>query len=71
MSKNREPVQYHWIMTVQTPGGQIATNDGPIGVIPGMHTHTSSYQTVLDVMRKWLDEDRLIVLYFSLDKDAM
>ncbi|MFD9603295.1 hypothetical protein [Streptomyces sp. NPDC059970] len=59
------PVTYHWIATVQTSRGQIVTNDGPVDVTPGVHTHTSTYNAVIaNLTEKHGQEFGL--LFFSL-----
>lgn len=59
-------VTYHWIMTVQTGDGRQGTNDGRIDAIPGIHTHESTYTTVLKSMKQWIGAEDTTVLFFSL-----
>lgn len=42
-----QPVTYHWIATVQTGRGLIVTNDGQVTAVPGLHTHTTTYNAVM------------------------
>ncbi|GGS41523.1 hypothetical protein F2B00_22100 [Streptomyces parvus] len=65
-----EPVTYHWIATIQTARGQIATDDGPVTAVPGVHTHTTIYQNI----QAYLEEKygaNFVVLFFSLTPDQL
>lgn len=64
------PVTYHWIATVQTGRGRIETNDGPVGVIPGVHTHTSTYQAVLANLTEKYGQD-FGLLFFALEPNQL
>lgn len=61
-----EQVVYHWIMTVRTNDGRQGSRDGRINVVPGVHTHEGSYETVRKLMEEWLGVDDLTVVFFSL-----
>lgn len=61
---------YHWIATIQTARGQIATDDGPVTAVPGVHTHTTTYQNI----QAYLEEkygSNFVVLFFSLTPDQL
>ncbi|MFE9777749.1 hypothetical protein ACFYPA_06280 [Streptomyces sp. NPDC005775] len=63
-------VTYHWIATVQTGRGQIATDDGPVTAVPGVHTHTSTYQAIhANLAEKY--GPNFVVLFFSLTPDQL
>jgi hypothetical protein len=66
-----DPVQHHWIMTVQTTDGRQATSDGPIDVIPGMHTHETSYKAVRKSVAAWVGTNEFSVLFFSLTPNQL
>jgi len=61
-----DPIKHHWIMTVQTSDGRQGTRDGRIDVVPGIHTHESSFQTVRKLVQDWLGTDEITVVFFSL-----
>jgi len=65
-----EPVTYHWIATVQTGRGRIETNDGPVSAIPGVHTHTSTYQAVLANLTEKYGTD-FGLLFLALEPDQL
>ncbi|WKK21670.1 hypothetical protein QZH56_22800 [Streptomyces olivoreticuli] len=66
-----EPVVHHWIMTVQTANGMQGTYDGPISVVPGVDTRTSSYTEVRAFLAEQMGTERLTVLFFALEPDAL
>ncbi|MGW5291511.1 hypothetical protein [Streptomyces bacillaris] len=65
-----EPVTYHWIATIQTGRGQIATDDGPVTAVPGVHTHTSTYQAIHGSLTEKYGAN-FVVLFFSLTPDQL
>ncbi|MGW2367138.1 hypothetical protein ACWCZ5_16340 [Streptomyces sp. NPDC001667] len=65
------PVKYHWVMTVQTADGRQGTYDGPIDVVPGIHTHTSTYNVVRKFLTEQMGTDRLTVLFFAIAPDQL
>lgn len=64
------PVAYHWIATVQTGGGRIDTHDGSIGVVPGVHTRTVTYNTVMTNLNEKYPRG-FALLFFSLTPDQL
>lgn len=64
------PVTYHWIATVQTSNGLIKTNDGPVSAIPGIHTHTSTYNAILANLKE-MHGPNFGLLFFSLTPDQL
>jgi hypothetical protein len=64
-------VAYHWIMTVQTDDGRQGTNDGQIGALPGIHTDESTYTTVLNGMKKWMETEQVTVVFYRLVPNAI
>ncbi|MFI1183367.1 hypothetical protein ACH4UT_27990 [Streptomyces sp. NPDC020799] len=66
-----EPVQHHWIMTVQTANGMQGTYDGPVDVVPGVHTRTSSFAAVREILAEQMGTERFTVLFFALEPDAL
>ncbi|WP_329217353.1 hypothetical protein [Streptomyces microflavus] len=63
-----EPVIYHRIATVQNARGLIATYDGPVPAVPGIHTHTSTYNAVMANLKEKFGSD-FGLLFFSLTPD--
>ncbi|MCX4605463.1 hypothetical protein OG402_33900 [Streptomyces anulatus] len=61
---------YHWIATIQTDRGQIATDDGPVTAVPGVHTHTTTYQAIQDNLTE-KHGSNFAVLFFSLTPDQL
>lgn len=61
---------YHWIATIQTARGQIATDDGPVTAVPGIHTHTTTYQAIQDNLTEKYGAN-FVVLFFSLAPDQL
>ncbi|MEU5429960.1 hypothetical protein AB0H73_30805 [Streptomyces olivoreticuli] len=66
-----EPVVHHWIMTVQTADGRQGTYDGPIDVVPGVHTHTSTYDVVRKFLAEQMGTERFTVLFFAIAPDQL
>lgn len=65
-----EPVTYHWIATVQTDRGQIATDDGPVTAVPGIHTRTTTYNAIhANLAEKY--GSNFVVLFFSLEPNQL
>jgi hypothetical protein len=65
------PVKHHWIITVRTADGRQATRDGRIDVVPGIHTHEGSFQTVRNLVEEWLGTDELTVVFFNLTPNQL
>jgi hypothetical protein len=66
-----DSVLHHWIITVRTADGRQATRDGRIDVVPGIHTHEGSFQTVRKLVEEWLGTDELTVVFFSLTPNQL
>ncbi|MEV6669937.1 hypothetical protein [Streptomyces sp. NPDC051162] len=66
-----EPVEYHWIMTVQTDDGMQGTYDGSIGAVPGIHTRTSTYKSVRKLLVGQMGTDRFVVLFYDAQPDHL
>jgi hypothetical protein len=71
MSDQPAPVVFHWIMTVQTTSGHQGTNNGLVTATPGMHTHESTYASVLKGMEEWIGTPQISVLFFSLEPNTL
>lgn len=65
------PVAHHWIATIQTTSGLIATDDGSIDAIPGVHTHTSTFRAVQACIAEMRGTDDYVLLFFSLTPDQL
>ncbi|MGH3584690.1 MAG: hypothetical protein ACRDQ0_00035 [Pseudonocardia sp.] len=66
-----QPIAYHWVATIQTAGGVIATDDGSIDAVPGVHTHTSTYRAVQACIAKTRGTEDYVLLFFSLTPDRL
>ena len=66
-----KPVKHHWIMTVQAADGRQGTSDGSIDVVPGLHTHASTYAVVLNGMKEWIGSTNVTVLFFALSPNQI
>jgi hypothetical protein len=64
-------IELHWIMTALSPRGLQGTFDGSINAVPGMHTHTSSYNVIRDIVADKIGSAEFVVLFFSLTPDAI
>ena len=64
-------IEFHWIMTVQTADGLQGSFDGQINAVPGIHTHTSSYNVVRDHMADNVGTSQFAVLFFLLEPNAL
>ena len=65
-AKEQTGTAYHWVMTVQADDGRQGTNDGLVNVIPGLHTHQSTYTEVLRAVKEWIDSDNVTVLHYAI-----
>ncbi len=61
--------EYHWVMTVQSSGGKLATNDGIALVNPG-DTRESTYDGVFKAMTGWFGSADVVVLFYSLELNS-
>jgi hypothetical protein len=64
-------VMYHWIMTIQSGNGRIATSDGSVNVTPGTHTRTQTYDLLLKDVRERFNLPDAVVLFFDLAVDQL
>lgn len=63
---------YHWVMTVQFDNGrQVATYDGSIGVVPGVHTRMATYTHLREHMQRNVGTNKLTVLFFDLQPNHL
>ncbi|MEU4099246.1 hypothetical protein AB0F16_01095 [Streptomyces tanashiensis] len=65
------PVPHHFVITLQTSDGRIATNDGTIPVIPGLHTRMQTYTAVREQIRQSSGLGACIVLFFALEPNQL
>ena len=61
-----QPTEFHWVMTVQSSRGALATYDGQIPVVPGVHTPQSTYAALRKHMADTLGIDQFVVLFYSI-----
>ncbi|MEU7149185.1 hypothetical protein AB0B15_14285 [Streptomyces sp. NPDC045456] len=67
----QQEIQHHWIMSIQSGDGRMTTDDGSIGVIPGVHTHTQTFNTVRDLLLDKYAFPAAIVVFFSVTPDQL
>ena len=59
-------VVHHWIMTVQSERGRMATSDGNILINPATRTQDDVYTEVLNAMKDYVGSTNCTVLFYSL-----
>ncbi|WP_432185477.1 hypothetical protein [Streptomyces tendae] len=63
---------YHWVMTVQYDNGRrAATYDGPVNLVPGVHTRMATYTHLRERMQKNIGTDQFVVLFFDLQPNRL
>lgn len=63
---------YHWIITVQTERGGIATLDGIVPIVPGVSTHTHLYLYARQAVTERLKiSGGFHVLFFTATPDRL
>ncbi|MBW1601787.1 hypothetical protein JJV70_06610 [Streptomyces sp. JJ66] len=67
----QQMVKHHWIATVQTAHGLIATEHGSFDVTPGQTTHTATFSQVREVLAGKYDAPNLVFLFFALHPDQL
>lgn len=67
----QQEIQHHWIMSLQSGDGRMTTDDGSIGVVPGVHTHQQTFKTVYDRLMNKYGFPAAIVVFFSVSPDQL
>ncbi|MER6911128.1 hypothetical protein ABT354_05570 [Streptomyces sp. NPDC000594] len=64
-------VSYHFIITIQSGNGGMATTDGTVSITPGAHSRMQAYTTLREQALAQYGMPSAVVVFFALEPNRL